>query len=515
MSTVLLLGSQYSDAMKKMSSSGSAMSKGMAMAGKSSGKSSGASSSSSSSSSSSAKSSSEASTGEEEDNYYPFEKASGELTVDQVAGMRIKGKKVILLGYGNTYSVQSLPEEGENFSDMNFFRKYPKLMSIELSGMEVTPEMLENLQKFAPQDLKSIILRNCSIAKDEYYDLIVDFIEKHSQLESITLILPDLDGDPCDKILEAIKENKQLKFLNLVVAGFSPKGSACLEEILTNSAEHMEGISFGIGKIREKDKSKVEECYEKIAEALAKLKNLKTLDLAFMSLSEDAFGHIANSLEGFLQLRTLRLFFGSLDEHNHIKLFEHAEILQKSLESLKNLEVLDISSNALPHEAMQLILMAPSQLKKLKTLNISGNVLGEDSAAILASSLGEHLSVTTLIANNCSINDAAMGALFAKPENIPPLQYLYLKENEIKEGINKVPVSKINDISVIDFSGNQISYDEVIAFVDEVAEHSNLILNFKNNAGIDGTDDIEKSRRRDELEQKRIEKKAKAAFFGV
>jgi hypothetical protein len=396
---------------------------------------------------------------------------------------------------------------------MNFFKKYPKLISIELNGMEVTVEMLENLTKFAPSDLKSIILRQCTFANDDCYDLLANFIGKYTKIESITFILPDLGGDHCDKILASMKENKHLMFFNFVVDSFSGKGAACLEEILSNSAESMLGLSLGIGKIDEKDKE--DECYEKITKSLSKLKKIEKLELAFMFISEETFGQLSSSIGGFSQLRILKLYFGGLNDHNHIKLFERAEILQKSIESWKNVELFDISLNDFPHEVLQLIFAALAKLKKLKTLNVSGNTINGESAAVLADSLGENVSVTTLFANNCSIDDAAMSALFSKAENIPSLQYIYLKNNMIEKGGVSIPFSKMSDIVVVDFSGNQMGYDEVIAIADLATDSMNFIINFNNNSGIGEADDVEKSRRRDELEKMRLERKTKIAFFGV
>jgi Leucine-rich repeat (LRR) protein len=396
---------------------------------------------------------------------------------------------------------------------MNFFRQYPKLMSIELNGIELTPTILENLQKFVPQEIKSIIMRNCIIAKDEHYDLVADFIGKHANLESITLVFPDLCCEESNKLFSALQGHKNLKFLNLVVAEISDESVGHLKEMLTGSAETLEGLSLGVGKITGKEE---EPSYEHIADAVGQLKKIESLELAFMSLPEAAFAHVAECLKELKTLKTLRLFFGDTSSHNHIKLFEHTETLQKSLEILENLEVFDVSANDLPEESIQLIAMAIKGMKKLKTLNISGNPISAKSAAVLAESFKENVSVATLIANNCSMDDSAMSALLGKGESVASLQYLYLRDNTVKDGIKSLPVSVMTDLKVIDLSGNQIDYDGVIAFVDSVAEHPNLqAINFKNNTGINNADDEEKSRRHDELEKKRIEKKVRVAFFGV
>jgi Ran GTPase-activating protein (RanGAP) involved in mRNA processing and transport len=276
----------------------------------------------------------------------------------------------------------------------------------------------------------------------------------------------------------------------------------------------MMGLAIGIGKVINDEKE--EESYEHIAEAISGLKSLESLDIAFMSLTEDAFAHIAGSIEHFTNLKTARLFFGGVHEHDHVKLFEHAEILQKSMEKLEKLEVLDISSNNFPEEALQLVLMSAKNMKTLKVLNISENLISDKTAAVLSDSVGEHGTLVTLTANNCKINDAALTALFSKPENTPALQVLSLRDKEIKESVKGVPVASMADLKVIDFSGNQIGYAEVIGMVESVADHPALqVINFKGNSGIEGTNSVERSLRHDELEKKRVEKKIHVAFFGV
>ncbi|MDR2780989.1 MAG: hypothetical protein LBB21_00815 [Holosporaceae bacterium] len=453
----------------------------------------------------------ESSSSLDEEGYFPFKKSASDTVADNVAGVRIESDKVVLLGYDKAYSVKALTKE-EDFSDMNFFRKYPKLLSIELNDVVLTSEKLENIQKFAPQNLKSIIIRRCHIQNDEDYKLVADFLEKHDGLESVTIVQPELSGEPLEEVLSALKGNKKIKFLNATVLEISNEGGEKLAELISESAGNLCGISLGWYKATGKE----EEVYEKISEALGKAKKLETLELAFLSSPEGAFGSLSESIGNLSKLQRLAVFFGGLDSHDHVKVFEQAESFQKSLESLSELEILDISSNAFSKEVTQLILASVQKMKKLKTLNISGNVIDDKSASTLSESIGEYLTITTLIANNCSINDAILGAMFSKSGKIPPIRYLSLKDNEIKDGVKSLPIDNMNDLVSIDFFGNRIDYEGVMAFVDNVAGHTCLkIANFRNNSGIDSTSDIEKSRWRDELEKKRIEKKVTVALFGV
>ncbi|MDR2107463.1 MAG: hypothetical protein LBO73_03015, partial [Holosporaceae bacterium] len=97
-----------------------------------------------------------------ENDNYPFTLAAGKVAADEVAGIRIKNGKIVLLSYEYTYSLDNLPTDCD-FSDLHFFKQYPKLISVEINGMSLTGEMLENLQKFLPATLKGLLLRSCNI----------------------------------------------------------------------------------------------------------------------------------------------------------------------------------------------------------------------------------------------------------------------------------------------------------------------------------------------------------------
>ncbi|MDR0753498.1 MAG: hypothetical protein LBE95_02430, partial [Holosporaceae bacterium] len=117
------------------------------------------------------------STKTEEENNYPFIASPNKFAPTEVAGIRIKNGKATLLSFDNKFFTEKLPDDF-SFSDLNFFRRYSKLVSLELNGLELTREMLENLIKFSPSGLKGFLVRSCSI-EEENYPLLANLIEAH------------------------------------------------------------------------------------------------------------------------------------------------------------------------------------------------------------------------------------------------------------------------------------------------------------------------------------------------
>ncbi|MDR2157737.1 MAG: hypothetical protein LBO02_00240 [Holosporaceae bacterium] len=446
-----------------------------------------------------------------EENYYPFELSQTKIAAENVAGMRIKGNKVILLGFNNMCSVEDLPEDCD-FSELDFFRQYPKLFSVELDGLFLTEAMLENLQKFLPSTLKSFLVRSCEIKK-EYYELLADIFEKHKSLESVSVISPDLSGPESTRILESLKDHSEIRLLSITVGELTDVGEEYLASLISNSFRTLEGASLGWNKITGRDDS-----YRNITEAIRKAEKLNKLEFSVVSLSENDLGLIVEAIGDLKNLRSLKIFFGNIGAHNHIRLFENVEIFQKSLANLSKLEALDISSAGFPSDVMQLIAQSISYMKNLKTLNISGNPLDEKSARSFSDAIKETDSITTLMANDCEMDAMAFEALCKSLANTS-LMHLYFRGNSIKDGAKSLPVSSMPELLVVDFSKNEMSYDDAMSFIELTKDSIKLhIVNFKNNTGIESMSSIERTIKNDQLVGWKIKNYTnghQVSFFGL
>ncbi|MDR0968271.1 MAG: hypothetical protein LBL99_01390 [Holosporaceae bacterium] len=448
---------------------------------------------------------------EEEENY-PFTKASGGIAAEKVAGIRVKSGKITLLSFDSSYSTADLPKDND-FSDMDFFRKYPKLMSVELEDLTLSGDMLENLQKFFPRDLKGLIVRNCKI-EEENYELLADIIRKHEKLESVGLFFPRLQGKDSENILSALEARKNVKVLDITVGELTSKGSENLASLIAESAEKLRGLSLGWNKIVGEDAA---ESYKKIADEVRKISELKKLEIAIMELSEDDFKHIADFIGDLAELRSLRLFFGNLKNHNHVRLFENAEILKNSLDKLVELEEFNVASTDFPKDIMQLIAQAIGSMSSLKTLNVSGNALDEKNAATLSESIKANDSIVTLMANNCGMDAKAFNALCRSLAGVS-IQHMYFRENKIKDGAKSLPIINMPEALIIDFSENEMTYEDAMAFIQATKGHEKLhIVNFKGNSGIESLNNQERTMKNDQLVEWKIKNQTdrQMAFFGL
>jgi Ran GTPase-activating protein (RanGAP) involved in mRNA processing and transport len=444
----------------------------------------------------------------EGENNYPFIAASNKIAPAEVAGICIKNGKAILLSFDNKCSAESLPDDF-SFSDLNFFRRYPKLISVELNGLTITSEMLENLIKFLPSGLKGFLVRSCSI-EDGNYSLLANLIEMHKSISSLSIIMPTLVGDGVTAILAALKDHA-MKYLGLTVDELSTDDSNLLAKIISNSAQTLHGLSLGWNKINSKGKNP----YQKISMAISKIKNLKKLEFTVLTLTENDLGQIAEFLKNCKGLNALKIYFGNLKKLNHVRLFKCAQALKEALSHLTALESFDISSMELPPEVMQLMLEAIGSMKKLNILNISGIALNEKGAQILSESLKECDSLTTLMANHCEINPKILSVLF-KVMDGSPLRYIYLRGNMIKEGVRSFPIVRLSDARIIDFSQNGIIYEDARAFIESTKSHSNLYaVNFSGNTEIEDVSGAERTSRNDELAEWKLKNNLQVLFLGL
>ncbi|MDR0632290.1 MAG: hypothetical protein LBF54_03585 [Holosporaceae bacterium] len=447
---------------------------------------------------------------QEEENCYPFTKASHPIPPEEVIGWRIKNGKLYLFASNKTYSVEPLPKDFD--SDLKFFKKFPNLISVEFNGLLLTEEMLENLQKFLPKNLKSLLLHSCHIEKQDY-ELVADICRKRTSLVSVSLVDPDSEGEGPATVLGALENRPNMKYFNLTVREIDEAIAKCLANLLSNSSGTLRELGLGCDLITGDSKKKL---VENIARAISLAKGLTKLELSFVSTSEDDFAHIAESIGNFTKLVSLKMYIKGLRKHKHVSLFENLEKFQESLSKLRKLEVFDISSMFLPSDAIKLISQPIESMKNLKTLNVSGNVLDEKGAESLSKAIAE-TPLITLMANNCGMDSAAFAALCKSFPNTS-LEQLYVGGNQIKGGAKNLPVATMKELKVVDFSHNDMDYDDAMAFIELTKEHPNLyVVSFKGNSGIDSMNPIEKTIKSDQLQEWKAKNypDRQVIFFGL
>ncbi|MDR3187252.1 MAG: hypothetical protein LBT63_02385 [Holosporaceae bacterium] len=453
----------------------------------------------------------------EEANYFPFIKVASKIASDKIVGICIKERNIIFLGRPETgvyvYYEEPLKED-EDFSDLNFFREYSELTSLEINRLKLSRDMLENIQKLLPATIRCLIVDSCTIAPEDF-ELLADIIKKHEQLISIKIKLPGSSADESNAVLQSIAEHSKMKFLGVTLGKISREGCEHLSSVIGHSEETLEELTLGWSSIAAGDDAESDAAHKEIMESVAKTKRLRKLEFSVISISESASAIVFEELGGLTRLIDLKIFFDSLKEHGSVKLFENMELLRDSLQKMRDLETLDISSMHLKGNNMQVLMMAIEAMPKLKILDVSGNELDAKSAETLSKAMQEHYSVTELRANDCSMDDAAFGALCKSLDN-SSLVNLFLSGNKIKGEAKALPLKTMQDLVLVDFAKNDMDYEDAMAFVELTKDHLKLhIVNFNGNSGIEAMSNIEKTIKTDQLTAWKLKNKNNVSFFGL
>ncbi|MDR2766327.1 MAG: hypothetical protein LBB63_02585 [Holosporaceae bacterium] len=465
----------------------------------------------------------EAPVGQPEDElYYPFTKASAQIPKEEVIGICVKKDHVVYFGSQGVsdyvYYMESFTRNND-FSEIDFFKQYPKLASVEINGLKLTRDMLENLQKFLPTTLKNFMVDFCDIKHDDI-ELLADVIRKHEQLTSVRIKAPGSSPEESDVILSGLKDHLKMTSLSLTFGELSPGGVDHLISIMEGSDETLEGLYLAWGNIVSTSGEKIDkdDVYKKLADAFDRTKKLKSLEFSSLYISEPASAVIFKAIGQLRLLKELKIFFDNLNSHDSIKLFESMEVLRDSLKELPDLESLDISNLRLHGNEVQVLMQAVASTPKLKHLNISGNTLDVKGAEILSDGVKENNSLMTLMANSCTITADVFKSLCKSLAN-SSLEHLYVSDNEIKDAAKDLPIDTMQDMLVIDFSKNNMNYDDAMAFVEKTKGHMRLrIVNFKNNSGINAMSNTEKTIRDDQLVEWKIKNyvdEHQVQFFGL
>lgn len=408
----------------------------------------------------------------QEADYYPFTKSQGRVDNKDVVGIRIFGDKIVLLAENNTY----FEEQGQkqNFSEFDFFSKYPRLLSVEIINTNLTKEMLENLQKFLPNTIKSLIVNSCTIANADFEGF-TSIITGHKQLESLTVINPDMAQAESAKLVAAVGDLKVIRYMRLTLGEIGAGGCDVLKEALLKSKNTLLGLNLGFIEVDDNESS------DKLLASMGKLKNLEKLEYSVRRSTAKQVGTFFSSLAGLTKLTDLKINFRDFSSHDGVETYHNAESLNEAMKNLKNLESLDISDMNLPDSVLQTISRSLGELSKLKTLNISKNPINAKTAKVLSESLKNMDSLYALIANYCEINDEAFSALCGNLQN-SPLQYMCFSGNNIVNSVKSLPISQMQSLIALDFTHNKIKLSDVIEFMKSIPKGSKLeVVNWEGN----------------------------------
>ncbi len=433
-----------------------------------------------------------------EEDLFPFIKSRGNIEDKNVVGIRISGNKLIFLGDDGENRVYS---EGQNqqsdFSDFDFFSKYPRLLSVEFCNMELTYEMLQNLQKFLPKTVKSLIVNSCHISNRDFEEL-TDIISGHKQLISVTVIMPKLAEAETEQLIKSISDLNSTKFLNLTLGDLGEGGCTVLKEVLEKSEKSLVGLNLGFMKVANSDS------YNNLLDSLGKLKNLKKLEYSVLESTEDQVGRFFTSLAKLENLTDLKLYFDDFSSHDGVKSYHNAESLNEAIRNLVALESLDISNMNLPDSSLQTISKSMEDLTKLKSLNVSGDPINVKTARVLAESLSKMENLDTFIANNCEMTSEAFSALCGGFRNTNSLKCISVSGNKIEGSVKSIPISQMKNLAALNVAYNNVKLNDIVGFMKTIPSETSLeVISWKGN----NFEDLSEAERIKETDDLKIWKK--------
>ncbi|GHU11365.1 hypothetical protein FACS189449_02680 [Alphaproteobacteria bacterium] len=447
----------------------------------------------------------------EEIKNFPFAEGTGKISDDGVAGLRIVRDKLILLGYDKNCTSEALKSD-ETFSNLNFFKKYSKLVSVEFANIELTKECLENIQKFLQKEIQNIVIDSCEIESSNV-ELLADIVKKRPELKNVTFRMVENNENDVETILSALGELSKLKTICLAFDKIKNESCQKIAELIKKSADSLKNLSLAWNGVVEADKES--EAYQKLSEAIGEVKGLKSFELFLMSIDEKNTANLFSGIRHLTTLSRFKLFLGNISIQNDIKLFENAESLGDTLKDMTQLVKLDISGMKLPKDVMQVLAQNLEYLKKLQYLDISGNTIDGECAEILVQSLKGMNELKTLAINGCELTSQVFSTLCKLLEN-SPLIMLYARNNAIKEGVRSLPVKTMTDLQLADFSKNDVTFENAMELIKLTVDHPKLqAINFRENEPLDSMDEVDKKTKRDELENWKRANKCHVAFFGL
>ena len=411
-----------------------------------------------------------------EEDYYPFIKSNGRIENKDVIGVRLLGDKVILLsGEGESREYSEGQSQQSDFSDFDVFSKYPRLLSVEFCNIELTKDVLQNVKKFLPKTVKSLIINSCSVATKDF-DELTDIISGHEQLVSVTAVLPKLAQAEAEQLIKSIGDLNNTKFLNLTLGELGKGGCTALREVIEKSEKTLLGLNLGFVRVDDS------ESYNDMLDSLGKLKNLNKLEYSVLESTEEQVGRFFSSLAKLEKLTDLKLCFDDFNSHDGVESYHNAEGLGEAMRNLTALENLDISNMKLPDSSLQTISKSMEDLTKLKTLNISGDPVSVKTARVLSESLAKMENLVTFIANDCEMTGEAFSALCGGFRNNSALKCISVSGNKIENSVRSLQVSQLKNLSMLNVAYNNIKLPDIVGFMKTIPSETSLeVISWKGN----------------------------------
>lgn len=441
----------------------------------------------------------------------PFTESQTKINEDQVIGLRFKNGNIIYLSDENTFFSEPLSPD-EHFSNTDYFKKFPKLASIEFNKIALKDEIVENVIKFVPKNIMNLVIDSCTF-EEKGSELLAELVSRLNDIRALTIRLIDLEPDQVKKIVSAISGLKKLTQLSIAFKNIDPDSWKELSKLFANQKDFkdkykLKKLEITCGSI---------EVGEGSLEVLSSLDSLITLNISILSMNGNDSNSLFKVLAYLVNLRDLSLNIGNMREQKEIPLFDNIQDLSFSLEKLTKLINFSIAGLNLSSDCVQLIVQAIGKITSLRSVNLSHNDLDKDVCPKLAEALKELEGLQYLFIRSCNIDSSNFSQLCASISTLSELKALCLGYNKLQGSFKNLILKSMEHLEYLDIANNGIAFDDLITFIKELKDNKSLkVIDVKGNETmyIEGNKE-DAILKKDIVEKTRKDNGLNVAIFGM
>lgn len=433
----------------------------------------------------------------------PFTEASG-FKDDQVVGIRFKDDKTIFLSDEKTFYTQQ-SQKDEAFTNIDYFKKYPNLISIEFNKVDVTDEALLNMEKIL-FNMVNIVFDSCTLG-EQGCKIISEIISRQTRLKGLTLQFTNIDSSKVRELMSTLDKLDKLTQLRISFLELDKDTDDKLASLFTKQKNKLKQLSITLGEVQ-KDSSFIK--------ALSSLEGLTALHLSAVKMSGEDSNLLFKAIKNFKNLTDLSLTIDNMKEQEEVPLFDNVKDLSDSLSKLPELRNFSIDGMNFSSGEMQLIAKSIGNMKQLRSLNLSRNVCDKEVCTKLAESLKATELLQYLSMRGCSLDSPNFSEICRSLLALASLQVLCVGNNEIKDGIKSLTMKNMDNFQLLDIANNGITSDTFLSFVKEQLKDSKLRrIDVKDNEIYKKDDTKEAVAKKDEIEKERAKLDRVVEIYGL
>ena len=290
--------------------------------------------------------------------------------------------------------------------------------------------------------LKELDLRENQNTSEELAPALTSLISYNKCMEKLSLSHNNLNDDGVIKIAQSLCKQTKLKMINLQSNNITEKSAEPLSSIISSNTGLQELYL---------DNNQLQLGINKISTALTTISSLKVLDLDNNSIPEEAADKLSAAIRANNSLE--KLWLGG----NHLG--SSSVMIVNALKQVSTLRVLNLNNNQNTSEKLAPALTSLiSYNKSTERLSLSDNNLNDDGVIKIAQSLCKHTKLKIINLRSNNITEKSAEALASIISSNTELQELYLDNNQLQLGINKIStaLTTMSSLKVLDLDNNSI-----------------------------------------------------------